>query len=110
MQLPAVDVAALPDPIPVDLVVLDVREDDEWAAGHIDGATLIPLGQLPARLAEVPDGRLLVVCRVGARSARATAYLLGQGRDAVNLDGGMREWSAAGRAMVADGAAAPEVI
>jgi rhodanese-related sulfurtransferase len=87
--------------------VLDVREDDEWAAGHIDGSQHIPLGQLMGRLDELPTGqRLVVTCKMGGRSARATAYLLQAGRDAVNLDGGVTAWSAAGRPLV-DGAGQP---
>jgi len=83
--------------------ILDVREDDEWAAGHIDGSQHIPLGQLMARLDEVPaEERVVVTCKMGGRSARATAYLLQVGRDAVNLDGGVTAWSAAGRALVDD--------
>jgi rhodanese-related sulfurtransferase len=90
-------------------LLLDVREDDEWEAGHIDGAVHIPLGQLAARIEElagerevagehrVPGGdRVVVVCRSGARSAHATAFLSASGVAAVNLAGGMRAWAAAG--------------
>jgi rhodanese-related sulfurtransferase len=84
--------------------VVDVREDDEWAAGHIEGSQHIPLGQLMGRLDELPtDTRVVVACRTGVRSARATAYLLQVGRDAVNLNGGVTAWLAAGRPLV-DGA------
>ena len=51
--------------------MLDVREPVEWAHGHIEGALHIPLGELTARLDEVPTGQTLVVCKVGARSAQA---------------------------------------
>ena len=50
----------------------------------------------------MPEEQLLVVCKVGARSAHAAAYLLQQGRDAVNLDGGLLDWEAAGRALVSE--------
>ena len=100
-DIPTVDVAGVPDPLPSDLVVLDVREPDEWAAGHIDGATHIPLGDLPARLGEIdPAAETLVVCHVGGRSARATAWLSAQGHQVVNLAGGMDAWHAAGRPVV----------
>ncbi len=80
-----------------DDVLLDVREDDEWAAGHAPGALHIPLGQLVARLDELPgDQPVAVVCRGGGRSAQATAYLLGQGRDVRNVAGGMKAWAASG--------------
>jgi rhodanese-related sulfurtransferase len=90
--------------------VLDVREPDEWEAGHIDGALHIPLAELPARVGELsPDEDLVVVCRVGARSARAVAWLLNQGYDAVNLDGGMGAWAAEGLPMVSETGDAPAV-
>jgi rhodanese-related sulfurtransferase len=76
-------------------MLLDVREDDEWAAGRIPGSTHIRMSELPGRLAEVED-RVVCVCAVGGRSARVTQYLNGQGRDAVNLDGGVYAWAAQG--------------
>ena len=83
--------------------VLDVREDDEWEAGHIEGALHIPLAQVPQRLEElVGDEPLVVVCRSGGRSSRAVAWLSQQGVDAVNLDGGMGAWQAAGRPMTSE--------
>jgi rhodanese-related sulfurtransferase len=96
--IPTTDVQGVPEAIPADLVVLDVREDHEWAAGHIDGAIHIPLGQLPARVGELdPSAQTLVVCHVGGRSARATAWLHAQGHDVINLAGGMEAWEQAGR-------------
>lgn len=96
--IPTTDVHALPAVLPDDVVVLDVREDHEWAAGHIDGAIHIPLGDLPARVGELdPVARTVVVCHVGGRSARATQWLQAQGHDAVNLAGGMDAWQDAGR-------------
>ncbi len=66
---PTVSVSDLPD----DAVVVDVREPDEWAAGHAPGAVHIPMGDIPGRLGELPgtDGPLPVVCRSGGRSERA---------------------------------------
>ncbi len=101
-SVPAVDITAVPNPLPEGLQVLDVRENIEWQHGHIDGARHIPLMDLPARLEELPDQQLLVVCRVGGRSAQAVAYLQAQGRDAVNLDGGMLDWATTGRPMVSE--------
>ncbi|MBV6701774.1 rhodanese-like domain-containing protein [Kitasatospora aureofaciens] len=86
--------------VPADAVLLDVREQDEWDAGHADGALHIPLGQVIARLGELPDEKLYVLCRVGGRSAQVVQYLVQQGRDAVNVDGGMYAWESAGRPMV----------
>ena len=104
--VPSVD----PDRIPTDAVLLDVREPDEWQAGHVPGALHIPLADLPVRLDEVPavDG-LVVICRSGARSARAVAWLNQNGHDAVNFDGGMMAWAASGREIVSETGEAPAV-
>ena len=94
-----------------DDVLLDVREDDEWAAGHAPGAVHVPLGQLIARLDELPgDEPVAIVCRAGGRSAQATAYLLGQGRDVRNVAGGMKAWAQAGLPLERDGSGTPEII
>jgi rhodanese-related sulfurtransferase len=87
-------------------LLLDVRENDEWDAGHVSGAVHIPLGQLVERVDELPDDRqVVVVCRSGARSARAAAFLGSSGFDAINLAGGMHAWAAAGLPFqAADGA------
>ena len=101
-QVPHVTVDEVPDPLPPDWVVLDVREPHEWAAGHVEAAVHIPLGQLPLHVGELdPQRPLLVVCHLGHRSARATAWLTGIGHHAVNLEGGMDAWEAAGRPVVA---------
>jgi rhodanese-related sulfurtransferase len=108
--IPTVAISGVPDPLPHGLHVLDVREVDEWQAGHIDGATHIPLRDIPGRLAEVPDGQTLIVCKVGGRSSQAAAYLLQQGRDVVNLDGGMLDREDAGRPMVSETGRTPTVV
>jgi rhodanese-related sulfurtransferase len=96
--------------VPDDAWLLDVREDDEWAAGHAPGATHIPLGQLSGRTTEVPrDMTVYVLCRSGARSARAAFALAGAGWEAVNVAGGMQDWSAAGRPMTTESGAEPFV-
>lgn len=105
-QLPTVDAAS----VPADAALLDVREQDEWDAGHVDGALHIPIGEVVARLGELPDGRLHVVCRVGGRSAQVVQYLVAQGWDAVNVDGGMYAWEAAGRPMVSADGSKPFVL
>ncbi len=105
-RLPDLPAATVPD----DVWLLDVREDDEWAAGHVSGARHIPLGQLSARAGEVPQDELIyVICRSGARSGRAAEALAGAGWRAVNVAGGMQDWAAAGRPMVTDSGAAPYV-
>ena len=100
-EIPTTTVSDVAD----DAVLLDVREQDEWDAGHAPGAIHIPLGDLPSRLGEVPDtddGMVAVVCRSGGRSARAVAWLTQQGYDVANLAGGMKAWAAAGKRLVAD--------
>jgi rhodanese-related sulfurtransferase len=100
-EIPTVAVDQLPSELPEGLTVLDVREPVEWDQAHVPGSMHIPLAELPARLGELPaDSQVLVVCAVGARSARAVDYLVRQGHDAVNLDGGLVEWQAAGRELV----------
>ena len=77
--------------------ILDVREDDEFTAGHIDGAVHVPLMQLPGRAAELDrDADWLAICRSGARSMQATAYLSRLGLRVSNVAGGMEAWARAG--------------
>lgn len=76
--------------------LLDVREPYEWAAGHIDGAVHVPMGELAARQDELAKDRTIVaVCRSGNRSGQVVAALRGAGYDAENLDGGMQQWARA---------------
>jgi|SRR5215218_10915681 len=75
--------------------LLDVRTDEEWADGRIAGSVHIPMDQLLQRLDEVDD-RVVCVCAVGARSARVAQFLNSQGREAVNLDGGLHAWAVSG--------------
>ena len=108
--IPTVAVAGVPDPLPEGLVVLDVREPVEWVHGHIEGAMHVPMSELPARIDELPDSQTLVVCKVGSRSAQVVRWLVQHGRDAVNLDGGMADWEAAGRGMVSETGRPPLVV
>lgn len=88
-----------------DAVILDVREPQEHQQAHIDGTIDIPLGELVARLDEVPrDATVYVLCHVGGRSAQATQYLEAQGYDAVNIDGGILKWYQSGLPVVLGGA------
>jgi rhodanese-related sulfurtransferase len=107
-MVPTVDAAG----VPADAYLLDVREPDEWAAGHPPGAHHVPMMQIPTRADEVPTDRdVVVVCRVGGRSAQVVAYLKQRGFDNVyNLDGGMFAWAAAGRPVVGEDGSAGHVI
>ncbi len=76
-------------------VLLDVREQDEYDICHFDNALLIPLGDLKERYhtldTEIP---VIVYCKMGGRSAQASAFLMEKGfKDVKNLDGGIRRWS-----------------
>lgn len=106
-NVPFTTVAALPD----DAVIVDVREPGEWGAGHAPNALHIPLGELEARVSELPIGAagpIAVTCRGGGRSSRAVAWLTGQGFDVVNLQGGMKAWEAAGKSLTGD--AQPRIL
>lgn len=96
--------------VPSDAYLLDVRETDEWVAGHAPGAVHIPLGELQSRVGEVPADRdVYVVCRSGGRSGQATAFLSAEGWSATNVEGGMERWAGAGRSMVSETETPPEV-
>jgi rhodanese-related sulfurtransferase len=78
-----------------DFVLLDVREPDEIATASIPWAVTIPMGEVPARTAELPsDKPIAVLCHAGGRSARVTAFLNQNGfPNAVNVAGGIDAWS-----------------
>jgi rhodanese-related sulfurtransferase len=104
--IPTTTVTELPD----DAVIVDVREADEWAAGHAPNAVHIPLSDLPARLGELPDSddTIPVVCRSGGRSGRAVQWLAQQGFDVANVEGGMRAWHSAGKQLT--GSREPRIL
>lgn len=78
--------------------LIDVRQPDEYAAGHIPHAVLVPLDTVPDRLdAFSPTATNYVVCRSGARSMRAAEYLADRGFDVVNVAGGTMAWQDSGR-------------
>ena len=105
------DQPTTPQALPDDAVLLDVREQDEWDAGHAPGAVHIPLAEVPTRLDELPDAEPLpVICRSGGRSGRAVQWLSAQGYDVVNVEGGMKAWDQSGKQVVTDSGQAPEVL
>ena len=78
--------------------VLDVRNPDEFEEARVPGVVLIPLPEIEARFQEVPaDAPVYVICRSGARSARAAEFLQAQGIDAINVAGGTSAWIESGR-------------
>lgn len=94
---------------PTGTLLIDVRENDEWAAGHAPNATHIPLGTLTADA--VPAGAtVMCVCRSGGRAGKATTILCEAGINAANVTGGMTAWSEAGLPVVRDDGAPGAVI
>jgi rhodanese-related sulfurtransferase len=89
--------------LPAGAYLLDVREPDEWAAGHAPDAVHIPVGALGQRAGEIPQDReVYVICRSGTRSAYAAQALAGGGWTAINVTDGMTGWAVAGRPMVSE--------
>ncbi|WP_405134064.1 rhodanese-like domain-containing protein [Nocardia sp. NBC_01388] len=89
---------------PAPALLLDVREDDEWALGHAPGALHIPMVDVPARIDELDyDAEIYVVCRQGGRSLPVVQYLTHVGFDAFSVTGGMVAWQLAGRPLTGDG-------
>jgi rhodanese-related sulfurtransferase len=81
--------------------VIDVREPGEYVGGHVPGAVLMPMGQLPSRTGELDRGRpVFVICASGNRSGAMTDYLLQAGFDARSVAGGTSGWVRAGRPVV----------
>ena len=80
-------------------MLLDVRTDEEWAQGRIEGSVHIPMDQVVARMDEIGE-RVVCICAVGARSERVAQYLDRQGFEAVNLAGGVYGWAREGRPVV----------
>jgi rhodanese-related sulfurtransferase len=94
-QVPTVRPSEVAERVANGWMLLDVRTEDEWSDGRIAGSVHIPMDQLMQRLNEV-DNRVVCVCAVGARSARVAEFLNAQGREAVNLDGGINAWANSG--------------
>lgn len=105
-SIPQVDVSEIPADLGGSVVLLDVREDDEWQRGHVAGAQHIPMGDVPARMGEIDtDAELYVVCLAGGRSQRVSQYLARNGYEPRNVNGGMLAWAGAGRPVVTDSGA-----
>lgn len=98
------------DRLPDNAVLVDVRDEAEWAVGRAPRSVLLPLSQIESRLDELPSERPVVVtCRSGGRSARVVDFLISKGYDAVNLTGGMTAWYKGNRPMCHDGPGTPVV-
>ena len=80
-----------------DARVVDVRQPEEYEAGHVPGAKLIPMADVVARIGEFPvDGPVYVICQTGGRSQRAADYLRNVGVEAYTVAGGTKAWVEAG--------------
>jgi rhodanese-related sulfurtransferase len=82
-----------------DVPLIDVREPDEFAAGHVPGAVNLPISTIGDHLDELPEGPFDVICQAGGRSARVVEALEARGHDATNVAGGTGEWIQAGFAV-----------
>ena len=103
MEVAQAQIVDVPSTFDGSVVLLDVREDDEWRRGHAPGAQHIPMGQVPSRIGEInADAKLFVVCQAGGRSQRVAQYLARNGYVPVNVSGGMLAWSGAGRPVITD--------
>lgn len=96
--------------VPEQAYLLDVREDEEWQAGHAPDAQHIALGRLGELCDQVPRDRdVYVICRSGVRSAHAAQALNAAGWRTLNVADGMHGWESAGRAMISESGAPPFV-
>jgi len=99
--VPEITVDELSERLADDIVLIDVREPDEYATGHVATAIPIPLGQVPARSNEIPtDGEVYLICARGGRSRQAAEYLAERGVRAINVAGGTMGWIDSGRPVV----------
>ena len=97
MEVPEIGIDELARLRESGVVVVDVRQPDEFERARVPGARLIPLADVPERIEEIPDDqRIYVICGSGPRSARAVEYLNQQGYDTVNVAGGTKAWLDAG--------------
>ncbi|BBW99810.1 sulfurtransferase [Mycolicibacterium moriokaense] len=102
-SVPQADIADVPTTLDDSVILLDVREDDEWQRGHAPGALHIPMGQIPDRIDEIDSSATLyVTCMGGGRSQRVAQYLAQNGYSPINVSGGMLAWAGAGRPVVTD--------
>lgn len=103
VELRTVNVAEALELVASGALLVDVREDNEWQAGRARDAVHVALGELADHVEDfVTDQLIVCVCRSGARSKRASLFLLEQGLDAVNLEGGMLAWASEGHDLVGD--------
>lgn len=96
MEIPEIGVAELAALLSDDIVLIDVREPEEYAEARVPGAVLIPLDTVPERARELPDQHLYMICALGGRSLKAAEYLTALGWSCTNVAGGTNDWVEAG--------------
>ena len=100
-MVPEIDVQAFAAAHADGALVIDVREPSEYATGHVPGAQLVPLSQVPSRSSDLPkDKRIHVICASGNRSKTAASWLITAGHDAISVAGGTGSWISQGRPVV----------
>jgi rhodanese-related sulfurtransferase len=83
------------------VTLIDVRQPEEYVAGHVRTARLLPMHEVPDHLDELSAaGKVFLMCRTGSRSGIASEFLIEQGIDAVNVAGGIVAWAEAGHQVV----------
>ena len=98
---PEIDLTTLEILLAEPIVLIDVREDDEYSDGHVSSAVHIALSTVPDRVEEIPsDGPVYVICALGGRSGKAAKFLRTKGIDAINVAGGPNGWVDSGRPVV----------
>jgi rhodanese-related sulfurtransferase len=108
VETPEIDIDRLAEAVRAGAAIVDVREPGEYVAGHVPGAVLIPMGQLPGRVTELDrSAPVYVVCASGNRSATMTGFLRGAGFDAYSVAGGTTGWARSGRPVVGGHAPRP---
>jgi len=104
VSVPEIDVEALAELHAAGATIVDVRQPEEYDEAHVPGVILIPLAEVTERVAEIPsDGPVYVICRSGARSAKAAEWLISQQFDATNVAGGTLAWIDSGRPVLSGG-------
>ena len=110
-HVPAVSAEKAMEMLKDGAVLIDIREMDEWSAGHAPMAIHVPMGDLGAKATEfTTTSPTLFICRSGRRSDHAVGALVKAGYHAINLDGGMQAWKQAGGAVVRDDGSTGTVI
>ena len=101
MTVPEIDIDEFADHVAAGARIIDVREPDEYTAGHVPGAVLVPLGTVPDQLDQFGgDGTTYVICQAGGRSMRAAQFAAEHGHEVVNVAGGTGAWIASGRDVI----------